>query len=60
MPFAIDENQREGGTRGEKRGMVVGFFQYTRHDKGQGIGKEQHTREHKCSIHSKGTSTYVH
>ena len=45
--IAIDENQREGGTGGQKRGAVVYFFQSSCHSKRWGIRKERHTREHK-------------
>jgi hypothetical protein len=31
--IAIDKNQREGGTGGEKRGVMVGFFQSSCHGK---------------------------
>jgi hypothetical protein len=49
-PYAIifDENQ-ERVERGAKRRGAVYFFQYTRHGKRRGIGKERHTRELGCS-----------
>jgi len=45
--IAIDENRREDGIGGEKKGVVVCFFQSPCHGKIRGIRKERHTREHK-------------
>jgi hypothetical protein len=42
MPLKLTGTKR--GWNGEKRREVVNFFQYTRHGKRRGIGREQQTK----------------